>query len=852
MNLDQINAALSEKFQAPCRDGSKRHIIFWYDPEGDFQEIVDELVLAEVKLWKLTETNKFLSKYTLEVLDTNSHYLIYAAFAKPDDCDNWLLDIVLYSRTFIADKIALMMDDLHVENSGLRPFFKHYEKFFQSKERYARFASFSLEAYSEETINIGVLSALAKRPTPDFEDALRVILMNSLQEDENNVWQAIVKYGVVDGFWNLTEKYYGYFSPEKSLKGLLTFFIINALSSVLNRTLPLEWQGLVSAKRANCVVFLDHFMHHSVDCKVYDKLAEEIEADLHLGEYLEQWDFQDYEQADLFRAVDRSIILKLMNSLLIGSEEFNQYKEIISLRKTKHYYGEFENYYEAMSWAIEMYEFKKKYSAGIRERDALTFFEAYTKEYFIMDQAYRKFCVSFDKERQSDVLKPLSTEVENLYTNWYHSELAIRWSATVAEELSASWPIQGIPQQQSFFQDTIQKALYDNKKSFVIISDALRFEAAEELMQRLNTEIKGSTELHWMQGCVPSFTRLGMASLLPHKALTMQGDDVLIDGISTKDTSGRRKILKSYVNDSDVVLLKDLISMSRTELRNTFKGKNVVYIYHNTIDSVGDKGDESKTFQAVEQAFEEIEGAINTINKNLTEANIYITSDHGFIYRRKPLEESDKTSKGDTLPLYTNKRFLIFDQAVDLPGSINLRLDYIFGKDCGLTVCVPRGDNRFKTPGGGQNFVHGGASLQEIVIPLIKYRNDRKRDERMLISKVDVKLTNTSRKITNSLFSLDFFQTEKLVDKKVARTVKLYFMDESGQKISNEQNILADRISEKASERTFKASFNLKSSHYSKSDKYYLVLEDLAEPIKKIYDKIPFNISLGIVNEFDF
>ena len=122
----------------------------------------------------------------------------------------------------------------------------------------------------------------------------------------------------------------------------------------------------------------------------------------------------------------------------------------------------------------------------------------------------------------------------------------------------------------------------------------------------------------------------------------------------------------------------------------------------------------------------------------------------------------------------------------------------------------------------------------------------------MLISKVDVKLTNTSRKITNSLFSLDFFQTEKLVDKKVARTIKLYFTDESGLKISNEQSILADRISEKASERTFKVSFNLKNSNYNKSDKYYLVLEDLNEPIRKIYDKIPFSISLGIVNEFDF
>jgi len=852
MNLDQINTALSEKYQAPCQDGAQRQIIFWYDAEGDFQEVVDELQLADVKLWKLTETNKFLSKYTLEVLDPNSNYLIYAAFAKPEDSDNWLLDIVLYSHTFIADKIALIMDDLHVENSGLRPFFKHYEKFFQSKERYARFASYSLEAYSEETINIGVLSALVKRSTPDFEDALRVILMNSLQENENTVWQNIVKYGVVDGFWNLTEKYYGYFAPEKSLQGLLTFFIINALSSDLNRPLPSEWQGLVSAKRANCVVFLDHFMHHSVDSKVYDKLAEEIETDLHLREYLEQWDIQDYDQVDLFRAADRSIILKLTNSLLIGSEEFTQYKEIISLRKTKHYYPEFENYYEAISWAIEMVAFKKKFSGGIPERDALTFFEVYTKEYFIMDQAYRKFCVSFDKARHSDVLKPLSAEIENLYTNWYHAELAMKWSGTVAEELSTSWPIQGLPQQKGFFQDMIQKGLYNNKKSFVIISDALRFEAAEELMQRLNTEIKGSTELRWMQGCVPSFTRLGMASLLPYKALTMQGDDVLIDGISTKDTSGRRKILKSYVNDSDVVLLNDLIPMTRTELRNTFKGKNVVYIYHNVIDSVGDKGDESKTFQAVEQAFEEIQEAIRTINKNLTEANVYITSDHGFIYRRKPLEESDKTTKGDTQPLYTNKRFLIFDKEVDLPGSINLRLDYIFGHDCGLTVCVPRGDNRFKTPGGGQNFVHGGASLQEIVIPLINYRNDRKKDERTLISKVEVKLTNTSRKITNSLFSLDFFQTEKLIDKKVARTVKLYFTDEAGQKFSNEQSILADRISEKASERTFKVSFNLKSNNYSKSDKYYLVLEDTDEPIKKIYDKIPFNISLGIVNEFDF
>ena len=852
MNLDQIKTALAEKFAAPCRDGAKRHIIFWYDEEGDFLDIFERLELSGVKLWQLTETNRFISKYTIEVSDPNSHYLIYAASAKPEDQDNWLLDMLLYSRTFIADKITLLMDDLKVANTALRAVFKKYEKFFQSKERYGRFASYAIENYTEESINIGVMAALAKQQTPDFEGTVRSALMNSLQEEENALWQSIVKHGDPDVFWDLTEKYYGYIVPEKSLKGLFIFIIINAMSRILDRPLPAEWLGFVSAKKANCFVFIDHFMHHSVDAKVYDKLADESEAELYVGNYLEQWELKEYAQLDLFRAVDRSIIRKLINSLLLGSEEFAQYKEIISQRKTRHFYAEFANFYEAISWATEMYAFKKKYATGIPERDAKTFLASYAEEYYLMDKAYRKFCFYFDKELPSDILKPLSAEVEKLYANWYHAELAVQWSGAVAEELTAAWPIHGIPQQTDFFRDTIQKALYDNKKSFVIISDALRFEAAEELMQRLNTAVKGSTELSWMQGCLPSYTRLGMASLLPHTQIRLQDDDIFIDGCSTKDTAGRKKILQAKVADSDVILLNDLIPMTRPELRSSFKGKNVLYIYHNVIDSVGDKGDETKVFLAVEQALAEIKAAIEKINKELTEANIYITSDHGFIYRRKPLEESDKTSKGDVHPLLTNKRFLIFDQAVDLPGTIKISLDYVFGNNCGLFVCVPRGDNRFKTQGGGQNYVHGGASLQEIVIPLIKYRNDRKKDDRRLVSKVDVRLTNTTRKITNSIFALDFFQTEKLADKKVARTLKLYFVDVAGQKISNEQTILADRISEKAGDRTFKVNFNLRNSNYSKTDKYYLIMEEPEETVKKVYEKIPFNISLGIVNDFDF
>lgn len=852
MNLDQIKEALTEKFQAPCRDGAKRHIIFWYDEDGDFLELIDELGLTDVKLWKLTESNKFLSKYTLEVLDPDSNYLIYVASAQPEDQENWLLGIQLYSRTFSADKIALIMDDFKVENTSLRASFKKYEKFFQNKERYARLASYAIENLSDETLTIGILAALTKQSTPDFEDTVRTLLMNSLHEEENTLWQSVMKFGDADAFWNLTEKFYGYLSPEKSLKGLFTFFAINMMSRTLDRPFPKEWEGFVSPKQANCVLFLNHFMHHSVDAKTYNRLSEEIEPNLHLGDLLEQWEIHEYEKVDVFRTVDRFILRKIINSLLLGSEEFEKYKGVLSERKTTHFYPEFENYYEALSWAIEMYSFKKKYASGIPQQGAKSFMEAYAQEYYLMDKAYRKFCTFFEKELHSDVLKPLSAELENLYTHWFHAELAVKWSEVVSDELANFWPLWGIKQQWNFFQDTIQKGLNNRKRSFVIMSDALRFEAAEELTLRLNQSVKGSAEISWMQGCVPSYTRLGMASLLPHTKMTLQGEDILVNGMSTKDSAGRQSILQARYTASEVIQLNDLLPMTRTEFRSTIKGKDVVYIYHNVIDKTGDKGDETKTFQAVERAIEEIKETVEKIIKDLTDANIYITSDHGFIYRRKPLEESDKTTKGEGEPLITNKRFLIFDKKVDLPGTINLSLDYLLGQDSGLTVSVPRGDNRFKTPGGGQNFVHGGASLQEIVIPLIHYKNDRKKDENKLVSKVEVRLTNTTHKITNSIFTLDFFQTEIVADKKVSRTLKLYLIDESGQKISSEKSLLADRTSEKASERTFKVSFSLKGRNYSPADKYYLVLEDPEEPINKIYERIPFLISLGIVNDFDF
>ena len=86
----------------------------------------------------------------------------------------------------------------------------------------------------------------------------------------------------------------------------------------------------------------------------------------------------------------------------------------------------------------------------------------------------------------------------------------------------------------------------------------------------------------------PSYTRLGMAALLPHSELTMTGDfKVLVDGLSCENLSERETILQKYNRDGVCVQFDDIKSLKIADLRSVFTGKQVVYVYHNQIDARG-------------------------------------------------------------------------------------------------------------------------------------------------------------------------------------------------------------------------------------------------------------------------
>ncbi|MGM7634993.1 BREX-1 system phosphatase PglZ type A [Bacillus sp. Hm123] len=852
MNTKEMKRVLQETFAQELIEGKKRHIVFWYDEAGEFTEEVAELALEGVRVWKLTTHNMFATKYELEKVDTTSHFLIYANMAKPPTREDWLLDIYKYSQEFATDKMTVMMRDLGVTNDAvLRDVFKKYTKFFNNKERYAAFKAYNLQAYTEEQVDLAVLAVLCKCSVVSLDEVLKALFREQRQETKK-CWDSIQKFGDEETFWQLVETAYGYRLPDRSIETLFIFFLLTYTAETLGGELPMPWRPYISAKPTNCIVLMDQFMNHSADVLIYNELADQVEVRVKVREHMESKEMADYITSDTFRYFDESIINYITKQLLADIHDYEAYTELITARRTLHWFRALQHEYGALYQAVQLFQQAHELHYSIDEAQSLDLFQGYVSKYYQIDTAYRKFYVAFDQIENKEPLIALREKVENTYTNGYMNELAIKWSDAIGSEME--WPIAGVDSQHTFYRSFVQPFVNKEERVFVVVSDALRYEAAKELCDVLNVERKASTDIVALQGVLPSYTDLGMAALLPHQTITFnEQTDVCVNGYKASSTDSRRLILAERCKDSMAIQYKELATMNRQQFRQAFSGKKVVYIYHNVIDARGDHAaTEHEVFQAVEQALKEIRLLVNQLINTVSASNMLITADHGFIYHRDPLQASDKVRKEAVEDGIQKRRFILSNTAQSLEGTMSFSMDGVLGEGSNMYVTVPRGANRFAVQGAGANYVHGGAMLQEIVVPVIKFKNDRSKSSKNDVKKVEVKLTSLTRKITNSMTYLEFFQTEKLEDKKKPLRLNVYVIDEEGNRISNENIIIADSPSSKPEDRTFKEKFVLKSMTYDKTKKYYLVLEDEEETAENIYEKIAFTIDIAITNDFGF
>ena len=359
--------------------------------------------------------------------------------------------------------------------------------------------------------------------------------------------------------------------------------------------------------------------------------------------------------------------------------------------------------YSALQAAIDLFDLRRQYAQGFYFKTCEELFNAYLKELYKFDTAYRLYHVAAEQSHFNS-LHGLTQEVEKCYASWFLGALAQNWSELIeSENLLDDWSIPGVTNQQKFYEVQVNRLLNEGKKRVVvIISDAFRYEAAQELMQKVNENRYCSASMKTQLGVLPSYTTLGMASLLPYESLEYkpQSPDVLVNGRSTKGTDDRDKILASY--SGMAVTFETALSWSVNDAREKIKNNKVVYIYHDKIDSTGDNASsESGAFHAVEAAIEQIAELSRKIVTNWNISTVLITADHGFLFQQSKLSEGDRTKLLEKPSNFKyKKRYLIGQNLPDSDQVWKGLTKHTAGTACSTEFWIPKGANRFHFVGG--------------------------------------------------------------------------------------------------------------------------------------------------------
>jgi hypothetical protein len=262
------------------------------------------------------------------------------------------------------------------------------------------------------------------------------------------------------------------------------------------------------------------------------------------------------------------------------------------------------------------------------------------------------------------------------------------------------------------------------------------------------------------------------------------------------------------------------------------------------------KQTENKTFAACETAIEEIAGIVRIVTNELSGSNIFITADHGFLYTYSALPASEKASKKlmEGALYKSGRRYALTAPDTQSDYFLPVNLD---GQIGGLAMLgyTPQETARIWQPWIGENYVHGGISLQEMVVPVIVYKGMRPDSKKYVeVKNPGLALVSETRKATNLMFSLDFLQQQPVGGKVQPCAYTLCFIDEAGAAVSDSPTLIADRTNANASERVFRVRFALKPIAFDRSKTYRLRLaNDTDAPVE-----IEYHIDIAFADDFGF
>jgi uncharacterized protein (TIGR02687 family) len=829
--MNKIAEALLKRYET-------HRIIFWYDEKEELLDQYQELNLPEVeKIY--VQGNEFEVKYRVSKQAPENKFLLYFTGEKPANEDNWLLDIELAHHVFRTDQEAMFLQEM-----GLGYHFKdlvtEHIEFFKAKDRRVKLKEFLGDGDEHKEIRGKMLAVVFGTDNISLETYIHA--HGSSFSDGNEKYEKdLLRYNLADYYWSEIKRKYNYQNDSPS--------IYDFLLEVFNTNFALGTNtGLKKESRLLLSLWKDTILYREYFGKISDRIAQDIDVEGKLNRAA----IDDIISDDLFKLTDIKVIHELVN--LIDSESISNEKVIqyVKQRENKFWFSELESFYQSIVHGAQLIALVRKHG-----QTKYASFEECTNNYastlYEVDQVYRKFIYNYRKTTQNKILSDLATKVEKVYSNDWLLIYNNNWQSII-DKLS-TWPNDTRTKQQSFFDTHVKPVIDKKQRLFVIISDAFRYECGAELAKRLQSENRYEATLSHMVSSLPSYTQLGMASLLPHKVLTIQdkSDIIIADGMSSSGTANRTKILeKNSGVRATAIKAEDFMNLnSAKEGREFVKQNDLIYIYHNRIDKTGDdKTTEEKVFEAVENELQFLMEMMKKI-ANMNGINMMITSDHGFIYQHKELDESDFSTSKHTGEIWKENRRFVIGKNITNDNSTKAFKGSDLGVQSDVDFLITKSINRLRVKGAGSRFIHGGASLQEIVIPLIKIVKTRQDTT----SQVDVDIIKSTDRITTNILAVSFIQTDAVSEQVLPRTIRASICADDGELLSDQFKYIYDITDGTERQREVKHRFQLssKASGKYKNQRVKLLLEEPVDGSNKwrVYKEYFYTLNISFTNDFD-
>ena len=303
----------------------------------------------------------------------------------------------------------------------------------------------------------------------------------------------------------------------------------------------------------------------------------------------------------------------------------------------------------------------------------------------------------------------------------------LRWLDSVngafSETLAQAGTKLELPHAGEIIRERIEQASARNPVA-VLVLDACRYELGQRLAALLNEgEPATRAEVAAAVAPLPSITALGMAFALPGSAAQIavkieSGSWVVTaEGFpgNLSQAAQRREWLRLRykLKDRATLSVDDVLSQTSDPLSAKVLGR-LVFVFGDELDSDGHEGRLKITGSGYH-----LDRYAKVIRKLRSAGypRIFVVTDHGFFHWRPDKDEVEQKPEGDLL--WVSRRAVV-GQGLRSTSDLNLPVT-----GSALECMVPRSVNAFQTY-GGLGYFHGGATIQELVIPVVTVSWPRK------------------------------------------------------------------------------------------------------------------------------